>query len=288
MAHAVAVVDEGGFTAAADAVGVTQPALSQSVAALERSLGVALFHRRGRQVRLTPAGEAFLGPARQVLRSAEAARQATEAVADVRAGRLDLVAIPTLAVDPLAELVGAFRSAHPGVVVRITAPDARRIVLDEVARGDAELGLADLGEDRAGLVARPVAEQELLLVSPPGTRSRPRVAREVLGRLDLVSTPPGTSTRRLLEDACASAGVTARVAVETVHREALAPFVLAGAGAALLAWPQAREAAARGATVARLDPPLRRQVGFLHRDGPLSPAATAFLAVADQALGATG
>jgi LysR family carnitine catabolism transcriptional activator len=281
LRHAVAVVDEGGFTAAADTVGITRPALSQSIAALERELGIALFVR-GRQVALTAAGEAFLGPARQALRAADTVREVAADITGLRAGRLDLVALPTLAVDPLAELVGRFRAAHPAVTVRIDAPDLRVAVLDQVRRGDAELGLAEVVHDVAGLEVHPVAAQEVVLVAPPGTRlaqSR-RVPRSRLGELDLVSTPVGTSTRALLDEACATAGVEPRVVVETAHREALAPLVVAGAGAALLAAPQARQAAAGGAVVARLDPPLQRQVGFVHRQGPLSPAAEAFLALA--------
>ncbi|HMJ76915.1 MAG TPA: LysR family transcriptional regulator [Iamia sp.] len=281
LQHAVAIVDQGGFTAAADEVGITQPALSQSIAALERELGLQLFVR-GRQVVLTAAGEAFLGPARQVLRAATAVRDVAADVTGLRSGRLDLVALPTLAVDPLAELLGRFRAAHPGISVRVAAPDLRLDVIDQVRRGDAELGLAEVGHEVAGLEVRPVASQEVVLVAPPGTRlaqSR-RVPRQRLGDLDLVSTPVGTSTRALLDDACAAAGVEPRVVVETAHREALAPLVVAGAGAALLAAPQARQAAARGAVVARLDPPLRRQVGFLHRRGPLSPAAQALLDLA--------
>lgn len=281
LEHVAAVADEGGFTAAADAVGITQPALSQSVAALERELGLPLFVR-GRQVVLTAAGEAFLGPARQVLRAATAARQAAADVAALGAGRLDLVALPTLAVDPLSGLVGRFRVAHPSITVRISAPDLRVAVIEQVRRGDAELGLAEVGRIDGGLDVQPVASHEVVLVAPPGTRlaQARRVPRHRLGDLDLVSTPVGTSTRALLDDACEAAGVEPRVVVETAHREALAPLVVAGAGAALLAEPQARQAAAGGAVVARLDPPLRREVGFVHRRGPLSPAARAFLDLA--------
>lgn len=281
--HAVAVATEGGFTAAADAVGITQPALSQSIAALERDLGTVLFERLPREVRLTAAGEAFLGPARQVLRASVAARAATEAVASVDAGRLDLVALPTLAVDPLVGLIGRFRARHPGVEVRVAAPDARAAVLDQVRRGDAELGLAEAATDVPGLEVHPIASQEILLAAPPGTRLPPSglLATRGLADLDLVTTPPGTATRAMLDEACAAAGVEPRVVVETAHRETLAPLVLAGAGAALLAAPQAADAEAGGAAIARLAPPLRRELGFLHRAGPISPAAEAFLALAD-------
>src|ERR1700677_2246743 len=71
LRHFLAVVDHGGFTAAAQAVYVSQPALSLAVKELEAELGVALFVRTGRKVRLTAAGVALLGPARQVLRDLE-------------------------------------------------------------------------------------------------------------------------------------------------------------------------------------------------------------------------
>ncbi len=139
-----------------------------------------------------------------------------------------------------------------------------------------------MGGDIKGLEVRPVASQEVLLVAPPGTRlSRTRrIPTARLGSIDLVTSPVGTSTRALLDDACAAAGVEPSVVVVTAHREALAALVVAGAGSALLAAPQARQAEAGGAVVARLDPPLRRDVGFVHRADDLSPGAAALLALA--------
>ncbi len=123
LAIVVAVVDEGGFTSAADALEVSQPTVSQAVRALEVELGVELFLRSGRTVRLTAAGEALLEPARQALRDAATARAAVAEVAGLTAGHLDLVCLPTLAVAPTAELIGRFRRAHPGVTVRLAEPD---------------------------------------------------------------------------------------------------------------------------------------------------------------------
>ena len=92
------------------------------IRALERDLGVELFHRIGRRAQLTPAGEAFVPAARQVLRAVDAVRAEVGAVVDLITGRLDLVALPTLAVDPVAALVGAFRKRYPGVMVRLAHP----------------------------------------------------------------------------------------------------------------------------------------------------------------------
>src|SRR3954468_8062994 len=121
--YVVAVVDHQTFTAAAASIPVSQPALSQAVAALERELGADLFHRIGRQVVLTHAGEAFVEPARRMLRDAEIARAAVADIAGLTAGRLEVVALPSLVVEPLVDIVGRFRRAHPGVLVRINEPE---------------------------------------------------------------------------------------------------------------------------------------------------------------------
>src|SRR4051794_22559991 len=108
LRYAVTVVDQGTFTAAAAACFVAQPSLSQAVRQLERELGVELFSRVGRRVALTPAGEAFVPAAREALRAVETIGAQVAAVAGLVAGHLDLVALPTLALDPVTPLVGAF------------------------------------------------------------------------------------------------------------------------------------------------------------------------------------
>src|SRR4051794_29436136 len=163
LEYVVAVVDHGGFTRAADALMVAQPSLSQGVRTLENELGVDLFHRLGRRVALTAAGEALIDPARRMLRDAATTRAAVAAGAGLQAGRLDLAALPTLAVDPLAPLIGTFRAAHPGISVHVTEPEEGHVVSDLVRSGRVEVGLTDLpgptrseGRGDDDLVARPM------------------------------------------------------------------------------------------------------------------------------------
>lgn len=279
--YVVAVSEHGTFTRAAASIPVSQPALSQGIQSLERELGVELFSRIGRSVRLTTAGRAFLEPARQLLRDSRSARAAVAAVGGLQAGQLDVVCLPTLAVEPMVDLVGRFRRDHPGVTVHIREPEDSSSLGALVSSGDAELGLAEIPVADPALAWDPVLDQEVLVVCPRGTllpgRGRRRVGIEVLANLPLVVTPPGTSTRRLAEDALGHAGLRAVIAVETEHRESITPLVLAGAGAALLPEPTARRAAAQGAMVAKVEPPLRRRVGLIRRrEATLSPAAVAF------------
>src|SRR5687767_9303045 len=98
----VAVADQGGFTAAAGAEHVAQPAVSLAVRELEDELGAPLFVRSRAGAVLTTAGEALLGPARQALRDVEHAAAAVAAVTGLVAGHLDLASLPTLAADPVA------------------------------------------------------------------------------------------------------------------------------------------------------------------------------------------
>src|SRR5262245_31833113 len=115
LRYLVAVADEGSITAAARATLVAQPSLSQAVKALERSLGARLLHRVGRGVVLTSTGEAVVAAARDALRAADAVTAAVASADGLLAGRLDLVSLPTLAVDPLAPMLGELRRRHPQV-----------------------------------------------------------------------------------------------------------------------------------------------------------------------------
>ena len=273
--YVVGVVDAGTFTAAAAELHVSQPSLSQGIARLEAELGTPLFHRVGRGAVLSAAGEAFVGPARRMLREARLARDSVEAVAELDSGTLDLVALPTLAADPVAVTVGRLRRAHPGVVVRIAEPEDARAVADRVSDGRAEIGLTDALSARDDLVVEHLVDQELVLVRPPRADDRPvRVA--ALASIEFVTTPVGTSTRRHLDEALARTGKEPTIAVETDQREAIVPLVLAGAGAALLPRALGDLAAQRGAVVVTVVPGLRRSIALVYRPGALSPAAARF------------
>lgn len=278
LEYVVGIVDHGGFTRAAAALHVSQPALSEGVARLEAELGVELFHRLPRVVP-TAAGEALLDPARQVLRDVAVVHASVAAVRNVDGGTLDLVALPTLAVDPLAAHVGAFRRAHPAVTVRVHQPEELAALARLVRAGTAEVGLTELPIADDTLKSRALATQELVAVLPPESplARRARITLHALAEIPLVLLPAGTSTRAIVDAAFAEVGRSPTIAVEIDQREALVPMVLAGAGAAIVPSPLAAQARALGAVMLRITPTLRRTIGFVWRPGPLSPAARRFL-----------
>lgn len=277
----LAVADAASFTRAAANLRIAQPSLSQAIAGLERDLGAQVFHRIGRGVRLSAAGEALLEPARQVMRDFAVAQESVNTVKGLAGGRLDVAVIPTLVVEPFVGLVGEFCRSYPAVSVHSPDLDVAGGVEAAVASGACELGVTELPGTSGGLVEVLLGTQPFQLVLPPRTRAPKRFPLRRLGELSLIATPPGTSSRARLDDALAAGGVAAaRIAVETGHREALVGLVLAGAGAAFLPEPMAAQAAHFGATVVATTPVVTRRFGLVHRAGPLSPAASAFLAIA--------
>jgi DNA-binding transcriptional LysR family regulator len=280
MSYVVAVVDEGGFTRAADVMHVAQPSLSQAVRSLEAELGVELFHRTSRSVRLTSAGEAFLEPARQALRDAATARAAVAEVVGLHAGRLDLVCLPTLAVQPAAELIGRFRAAHPEISIRLAEPEDAAAVARHIRTGTSEIGFAELPVAGDDLVEHPLAEQEFVALLPTAVAHHlagtARIQIATLARQPIITTPPGTSTRRQLDESTAAVGLDVNIAVETDHREAIGPLVRAGAGVAVLPADLADEIAGPDVEVRSITPRVVRRIGLIRRPGPLSPAAASF------------
>ncbi|MCZ9345681.1 LysR family transcriptional regulator, partial [Streptomyces sp. TRM76130] len=160
----LAVVDHGNITAAAGALHVSQPSLSHAIKLLESDLGAELFHRMPRGVRPTPAGEAFAGQARRIVREMETGRAVVKAVTGLVAGRLDLIALPAVLLDPLASMIGRFRALHPEVRIRVTTAERPEEVREAVRSGAVELGLTDrVDPTERDLTGGPVTEQELVL-----------------------------------------------------------------------------------------------------------------------------
>ena len=217
-----------------------------------------LFDRIGRSVVVTDAGRAFEGPARRMLRERALVFDAVGAVRALDTGTLDLVALPTLAVDPLAPLVGRFRMLAPGCRRARRRARGRERARGPRRRRSQRARAAELPARRDDLVAIELARQEIVAVCPPGTQlpapGRLPVAR--LAGMPLVATPPGTSTRDLLDRALAAASVAPVIAVEISQREAIAPLVLERRGDVVPAPVDGRDArrAGRGRGASRAAP----------------------------------
>ncbi|HEY1174767.1 MAG TPA: LysR family transcriptional regulator, partial [Phytomonospora sp.] len=117
LEYFLAVVDNGGFNRAARTLFLAQPSLSQAIRTLERDLGGRLFHRIGRRVVLTEAGEALVEPARRAVRALAVARASVDAVRGLRSGEVTIASMPSPAVEPLSSMILAYTERHPAVRV---------------------------------------------------------------------------------------------------------------------------------------------------------------------------
>lgn len=282
LTYFLGVVSHGGFGRAAARLHVSQPALSQAVAALERDLGVPLFHRVPSGVRLTDAGETLVPLARQVLRDLDVARSATRSVGADLTGQVDLALMPSQGVEPFATLMQRLRGRHPRLTVHAHAAFVRDDAIAHVRSGRCELGLvgALAAPYPPGLQVHTLGHQEMVLVGPPVAdlpRDRPLGPRELDG-LELVVSPPGSVMRQMADRLVGES--TMRIAVEAEHRSAILPLVLAGVGVAVLSSAWEPLALRAGATVFRLADTMHLQVDVIHRPTRLTPAAQAFLDVA--------
>jgi DNA-binding transcriptional LysR family regulator len=143
LEYFLAIVEHDGFGRAAAALHVAQPSLSQAMGNLERELGVPLFHRIGRGVTVSDAGRALVEPARQVLRDLETARATMESLKGVERGRVELVSMPSPAIEPLGRLTRAFLDAHPGLLVSVEAAFTPDQVVEQSVREPSNSGWSD-------------------------------------------------------------------------------------------------------------------------------------------------
>ncbi|MCX4724189.1 LysR family transcriptional regulator [Streptomyces sp. NPDC090052] len=272
--HFVAAADHGSVRNGAAALGLTQQALSRSIAALERELGLKLFDRLGHGVALSSAGRAFLGSARRIVRDAR-----IETSPD--SGLLDIATWSTLAIHPTATLVGLLHRENPTMRSRIEQAPDEESVCRLVREGHCDVGTVLLPSLWLhDLTATALGHLREWLILPPGTRIDPGpVAWSTVAEHHLV-VPAGGTPISFVGQELAGAGAELKLGVRSAHREAQVSLVLAGAGAALVTERYAEMARARGAVIRELDLRLARQIGIVHRRDRRSPLVDRFTELA--------
>ena len=234
----VAVAEELHFGRAAQRLHLTQPPVTQAIAQLERALGVRLFDRTRRRVALTPAGEALLPEARELLARAQALPRRARAAAAGELGRVRLAFVSTIGFEQLPRWVRDFRARCPDVVLEL-AEATGDVQLQALARGDIDAGLMLLarGVPPPGLAHALVAAEPLLLALPAG-HALARAAAPALGRV--LAEPIVLFPRRIapsLHDAIAALyhahARAPQVAQEAIQMQTIVNLVSAGLG---LAW----------------------------------------------------
>lgn len=275
-----AVARLGGFTRAAQALRVAQPAVSAQIRQLEAELGVALLVRTTRRVHLTRAGELFLARTRRVLDELEGARSEIHDLAGVARGRVAIGVTEVLGSLELPDALAAFHARHPGVTLVMRTGLIAQL-LAALDAGDVDLVIGPIHDDLpARYAARPLVDEHIVLITALA-HPLARQSHVALGDLrdePFVCLPPGSGLRSILENATRSAGFEARVQFETSSPVDIRQLVSAGLGIALIAGSVAR---APGPPITRhiVDPAREHpSIGMIHyQDRRLSPVAQAWV-----------
>ena len=272
------------FSQAAEALNTTQPAVSLAVKELESHYGVALFERMNRRVYLTPAGEALLATAQDVLRGFQ---EAEETLGQGRPLALRVGANVSFGEAGLAQILGRFRQEHPQVRLRALVANSDKIH-SLLAENQLDVGIVDgLGVSER-LRAQPLYQEDLVLAAAPGRFPAPAPVEE-LAALPLLLREPGSGLRSSVDRVFSQQGLAPQPLLESTSTAALAQAAKAGLGVAIL--PEAlaqRESGLQVGTVPEVRF-FRQFACALHRQKAPSPALEAFLALLrDQTAAKTG
>jgi len=274
------VAQEGGFTRAAQALHLSQPAVSKSVRELERQIGLPLLDRNGRSTRLTAAGEALHARARELFAVEQSAEAELRALRGLDGGELRVGASTTVATYLLFPYLARFREANPRVALRVASANTRSIARALLERRlDVALVEGPVRHSRLDVV--PWRADELVVIMPPAhrlARKRSIQLRELASE-PLIEREPGSGTRKVAERALAAHGVTPTVTLQLGSTEAIKQAVAAGLGLAFVSRFAVEDQVALGriAAVRVREAALGRTLTELRLRGRApTPAATAF------------
>lgn len=235
----VALADALHFTRAADTLSVAQPALSKHIQQLEHTLGIPLFDRDRRSVRLTPAGELLLVKAKLVLASADDIADTARRLREGDMGQLRIGFTPSAPYHVLPTLMRAFTRKHPNVETVLTEASSEQ-QMQQLTAGALDLGILRPPRDCPSAIGYRVMLKEPFVVAVPRDHrlaARPRITLKELESepLILIGRRAGATVHDDIIGAFHAQGLKPRIVREANHIHAIAALVGAGCGISVLA-----------------------------------------------------
>lgn len=271
-----AVAELSGFRKAADALHVSQPALSRRIEKLEEALGVRLLDRTKRRVSLTSVGRDFDRKVQQLLDDLDQTLLGIRGVAATRMGEVTVACVPSAAYYFLPKVISRYHERFPKVRVKVFDASANE-VLRAVSEGEADFGLNFVGGQEPAIEFSPLIEERFVAAC---RRDHPlagkrRVSWTELAQYDYISVSKASGNRLLLDQALLNLPGRPQSIYETQHVTTMLGLVEAGLGVAAvpsIAMPGADHPLL--VSVPLVDPVVTRKVGLIHRKGrSMSPAA---------------
>jgi DNA-binding transcriptional LysR family regulator len=291
----LAVARTSNITRASEQIHLAQSSVSDQIQTLETEFGTALFLRGKAGLKLTPAGEALKAYAEDILNLVDEARAAVGAAAGQARVSLAIGALETIASAALPPWLARFRDEYPAIDLRLSVAGSGDLAR-QLDSGDLDVTFCfDRGAADARFVRRVLTREPLVLIGPPGSSAGPEQGGDLasLAAFGFVATEPGCVYRHLFEQAFADAGVaTPRPAAEVGSIRAIAGFVAAGIGLAVVPRMAVEDVLLRGDVVELPWPGPARTVSLIAtwRRRRVQPPALKLLlsAVADAAVISAG
>ncbi|MFC0400384.1 transcriptional regulator CynR [Paraburkholderia rhizosphaerae] len=283
LRYLTAVVDHGSFTRAAQALHVSQPALSQQIKELEDRLGAQLLDRSGRQVRPTDRGAMYLRYVRRIQEELDEAARAVKDVEDLSIGSLRLGVTPTVANYLIGPLVQRFRSRYPGISLSVRVASQQEEIEPALRDDELDLGIGFGDMPVEDIEVTPLHKERLALIAGAG---RWPARKTVVTRAELLATPlalldASFSIRRSVDRYFAKMRARPAIVVEANSITVLIEIVRQTDVATILP----ANVAGPGLSTAKFQPELElRPAALLQRRNAYRSAATqAFVAMALEA-----
>lgn len=264
-----ALTEYGSFKAAAEAICISQPALSRRIDKLETSLGVQLFERTTRRVNLTLAGRTFAPRAQQILADLEEAVLEVSDRRQSRSGLVTVACVPSAAYYFMPKVIARFQSRYPRVRIKLIDSSAGN-VYDAVMKGQADFGLSFTGSPQPDVLFRTLVDETYVAAC---RHDHPLAARESLTWREFYTYPyvrldKTSGNRNVLDQALTGITPDCQSVCETRHVTTLLGMVEAGLGiAAVPAMAMPRAGHPVLTSLALTDPTVKRNVGLLKRHG---------------------
>ena len=220
---------------AAEVLHVSQPAISKQLGELERALGVSLFDRVGRRLRLTPAGEIVQAYTDQIFGLTEDLHRALDDLKGLRRGRLVLGSSTTVGEYLLPRAMGRFRQEHPHVELILEIANTEQI-LDRVLRHGYDLGFVGTKVQQAGIEVEPFLPDEVVVIAAPNhlLASMRRVPPALLNNQPVIVREQGSATRATGEAEATRLGIRLAITMALGSNDAIKEAVAAGLGLGLI------------------------------------------------------
>ena len=274
-----AVAELNSFRKAAEALHVSQPALSRRIEKLEEALGVRLFERTTRSVTLTTVGRVFAPSAEQLLDDLDVALLGIRDVSSSRLGHVTIACVPSVAYYFLPGAIASYHRRFPRIRVKLLDSSANE-VLGAVISGEADFGVSFMGSQEPEVEFKLLLQERFVAAcrrDHPLARKK-RVTWNELYEHDYVSVDKTSGNRLLLDQALSSVAPRAPSVCETRHVTTLLGLIEAGLGVAAvpsMAMPGRDHPILT--SVPLVEPVVKRRVGIVRRRGrPLTPAAQEF------------